>query len=71
MPRICARSAHDLAVCAPSEEMDKEELANFRFSTKTGSCTTVCILIRKGGARLQQTTTRTRDGDTVFLNVSF
>lgn len=70
MPLTCVKSAHDLAACAPMEEMGEENLVNFRFSLKTDSCITVYALIKKHGVRQQLTTTRTRDGATVFLNVS-
>lgn len=71
MPRTCAKSAHDPAAYALLEEMGEDDLANFLFSTKKDSCTTVCTLISKHGVRQQPTTTTTRDGATVFQNVSF
>ena len=50
-------------------EMVKEEDAVSLFSSTAKSFTIVCLSTRSLGVRPLQTTTETRDGDTVFLNV--
>ena len=67
----CARSARDHAVCVLVEEMDEDEHASFRISTKTELCMTVWSLRNRLGVRHQPTITRTRDGAIVFPSVSF
>lgn len=66
----CVTSALDPVVCVLMEEMEKDEHASFRFSTKTDLCMTVCISIRNLGVQRQPTITRTNDGATVFPSVS-
>lgn len=55
--------------CARTVEMDKEGDAVFLSSSTTELYTIAWILITRLGVRRPQTTTRTRDGVTVFPNV--